>query len=232
LGQRRGYDTPFNTPIYQIVWEDGQYKEGKRMKIPLGLSIYGLAMDPLKEGASDKIISIDRDDLLNVYLQTEKPLSLIHTFGGSNELLWKSDEEYGGSNNCIDTQAMYGSSSNKDDLMNKNTYINPRILTYSMGQDGKRGIIIVKNISVAARLFKNVKAFSSSELYDFEWDGLGLLENWKTRRINGYVADYQYKDIDNDGQKEIVLALVLASGQFVTNSSVIVFYKMNPQYGG
>jgi hypothetical protein len=34
----------------------------------------------------------------------------------------------------------------------------------------------------------------------------GPSENWKTRKINGYVADYQFKDIDNDGQNEIVLA--------------------------
>ncbi len=232
LGQRRGFDTPFNTPIYQIVWEDGQYKEGKKMKIPLGLSVYGLAMDSLTVGGSEKIIAIDQSDYLNVYSQTDKPLVQIHTFGGSNDLLWRSDEAYGGSNNSIDTQALYGTSSSNQDRLDKNTYINPRILTYSMSQDGKKGIIIVKNISVAARLFRNVKAFSSSELYDFEWDGLGLLENWKTRKINGYVADYHYKDIDNDGQKEIVLALVLASGQFVTNSSVVVVYKMKPQQGG
>jgi TolB-like protein len=235
LGQRRGFDTPFSTPIYQIAWEGGHYREGKKMMIPVGLSVYGLAMDSLTVSSpasgSEKIIAIDEDDYLNIYSQTDKPLVKLQTFGGSNERLWRSDDVYGGSNNSIEMTALYGTSSINQDRPDKNAYINPRIITYNVSRDGKKGIIIVKNISTAARLFRNVKAFSSSELYDFEWDGLGLLENWKTRKINGYVADYQLKDIDNDGQKEIVLALVLASGQFVTNSSVIVVYKLNPQQG-
>jgi TolB-like protein len=235
LGQRRGFDKPFDTPIYQIVWEDGQYREGKKMKIPVGLSVYGLAIDSLTMSGTvsgtEKIIALDDDDYLNIYTQTDKPLVKLQTFGGSNERLWRSDEVYGGSNSSIETSALYGQSALNQDRPDKNTYINPRILTYDTNRDGKKGIIIVKNLSAAARLFRNVKSFSSSELYDFEWDGLGLLENWKTRKINGYVADYQFKDVDDDGQKEIVLALVLSSGQLVTNSSVIVVYKMNPQQG-
>ena len=41
---------------------------------------------------------------------------------------------------------------------------------------------------------------------------MGMVENWRTKKINGYVADYQFKDIDNDGENEVVLALVLSTG--------------------
>ncbi|MEI8173125.1 MAG: FG-GAP-like repeat-containing protein [Deltaproteobacteria bacterium] len=224
LGQLRGFDKPFDTPIFEIVWEDRKYTKGKRMKIPEGLSVYGLTLDTLGIGTSEKILAIDEDDYLFIYEQTDKPLAKLQTFGGNKERIWKSDDVFGGSNNVIDTAMQTG-----PDRPDKNTYINLRILTYDFKNDGKKEIIIVKNLSSVGRVFRNVKAFSSSEVYNLEWDGLGLLENWKTKKINGYVADYQFKDIDNDGQKEIVLALVLASGQFVTNSSVIVVYKMNPQ---
>jgi TolB-like protein len=227
LGQRRGIEKPFDTPIYQIVWEDGQYKEGKKMKIPVGLSVYGLAIDAITGGSSEKIIALDESDYLTMYEPTDKPLIRLQTFGGNRERLWKSDEVYGGSNNSIGTSLQYG-----PDRTDQNTYINLRILTYDAQRDGKKGIIIVKNLSSVGRIFRNVKVFSSSELYDLEWDGLGLFENWKTKKINGYVADYQFKDIDNDGQKEIVLALVLSSGSMSTDTSVIVVYKMNPQQGG
>ncbi len=36
------------------------------------------------------------------------------------------------------------------------TYINLRIVTYDTNKDGKREIIIVKNISTAARTFQHV----------------------------------------------------------------------------
>jgi hypothetical protein len=223
IGQRRGMDKVFNTPIYEIVWEDGQYKEGKKMKIPVGLSVYGLTIDSLGSAGGEKIIALDENDYLSIFEQTDKPLVRLQAFGGSNERLWKSDEVYGGSNTVIVNDDLL-----RDDE-NKFTFINLRILTLDANKDGKREIIIVKNISSSGRLFKNIRLFTSSEVYDLEWDGLGLIENWKTRKINGYVADYQFKDIDNDGQNEVVLALVLSTGASVSDKSVIVSYKMSTQ---
>jgi len=223
LGQRRGFEKPFNNPIYEIVREDGQYKEGKKMKIPQGLSVYGLTIDDLGTSGGEKIIALDDFDYLNIYEQTDKPLVRLQTFGGSNERIWKSDDVYGGSNTAVENTEL------KIDAEDKYTYINLRILTFDTNKDGKKEVIIVKNLSSTARLFKNIKLFTSSEVYNLEWDGLGLVENWKTRKINGYVADYQFKDIDNDGQNEIVLALILSTGASVSDKSVIVAYKMIPQ---
>ncbi len=106
------------------------------------------------------------------------------------------------------------------------TYINLRILTYDTNKDGKREIIIVKNISSAARMFQRVKLFTSAEVYNLEWDGMGMVENWRTKKISGYVADYQFKDIDNDGENEVVLALVLSVGGSIKGRSVIVAYTL------
>ena len=223
LGQRRGFDKPFNTPIYEIVREDGQYKEGKKMKIPEGLSVYGLTMDNLGTPGGEKIIALDDYDYLNIYEQTDKPLARLQTFGGSDERIWKSDDVYGGSNTAVENTEL------KIDAEDKYTYINLRILTFDTNKDGKKEVIIVKNLSSSGRIFKNIKLFTSSEVYNLEWDGLGLVENWKTRKINGYVADYQFKDIDNDGQNEIVLALILSTGASISDKSVIVSYKMIPQ---
>jgi TolB-like protein len=222
LGQTRGMDKPFSNPIHEIIWEEGQYKEGKKMKIPAGLSVYGLTIDNLGTGGGEKIIALDDYDYLSIYEPTDKPLMSLKRLGGSPERIYKSDDNYGGSNTAIVNDDL------SPDDENRMTFINSRILTME-GKDGKKEIIIVKNLSAVGRVLKNVKVFTSSEIYDLEWDGLGLVENWKTRKISGYVADYQLKDIDNDGQKEIVLALVLSVGGSVSDRSVIVAYKMTPQ---
>ena len=223
LGQTRGMDKPLTNPIHEIIWEEGQYKEGKQMKIPVGLSVFGLTIDNLGTGGNEKIIALDSDDYLSIYEQTDKPLTRLQSLvGGSSGRIYTSDDNYGGSSTAIVN----------DDLLpddeNRTTFLNSRILTTD-GKDGKREIIIVKNMSAVGRILKNVKVLTSSEIYDLEWDGLGLIENWKTRKISGYVADYQLKDIDNDGQKEIVLALVQSVGASISNQSVIVTYKMSPQ---
>ncbi len=93
-----GMDKPFDTPIYEIRWENGEYREGRKMRIPEGLSIYGLTLDRIGGGRTGKVITLNQDDYLCIYDQTDKPLSKVAIFGGSNELIWKSEDVYGGSN--------------------------------------------------------------------------------------------------------------------------------------
>ncbi len=221
LGQRRGMDKPFETSIYEIIWKNGDYREEQKMRIPQGLSVYGLTLAKLGASGAERIVSLNDYDYICIYEKTDKPLSRVAVVGGSEEFIWKSEEVFGGSNTVV--ESMKGSNVDADDPYN---YINLRILTYDTNKDGKEEIIIVKNLSSSGRMFERVKLFTSAEVYDLEWDGTGLVENWRTKKINGYVADYQFKDIDNDGDKEVVLALVLSVGGTVRDRSVIVAYKL------
>jgi TolB-like protein len=227
LGQRRGVEKPFDTPIHEIRWQSGEYQEGQKMQIPEGLSVYGLTLDKLGSSGTEKVIVLNQDDYLNIFEPTDKPLSRIAIFGGSKELLWKSEDVFGGSNTYIDPINEGRKEVSEND--NVTTYINLRIVTYDTNKDGKREIIIVKNISTAARTFQRLKLFTSAEVYNLEWDGMGLVENWRTKKISGYVADYQFKDIDNDGENEVVLALVLAAGGSTKGRSVVVSYSLKGQ---
>ncbi len=222
LGQQQGVDLPFNTPIHEMTWNNGTYRAGRRMSIPEGLSVYGLTLDTLGPGTSEKVIALDDTDYLTIYEKTTKPISKLDVFLGSKEKIWKSDDVFGGSNVSIVT----GNVSPDTNMLDSRAFISLRILTNDLNKDGKREILIVKNLSASGRVLKNSRMFTASEIYDLEWDGLGMLENWKTRKINGYVADYQFKDIDNDGKNELVLALVLSVGMSLQERSVIIFYRM------
>jgi TolB-like protein len=227
LGQRMGMDKAFNTPIYEIRWQNGEYREGQKMRIPEGLSVYGLTLDRLGASGTEKIIALSADDYLYVYDQTDKPLSKVAVFGGSKELVYKSEDVFGGSNTYIDP--LSGSSTMVTENEVEGAYINLRILTYDTNRDGKREIIVVKNASPTARTFQRIKLFTSAEVYDLEWDGMGMVENWRTKKISGYVADYQFKDIDNDGENEVVLALCMTTGASLKGRSVIVSYSLKSQ---
>lgn len=224
LGQTYGMDKVFDTQIYEIVWRDGQYVSGDKMKIPMGLSIYGLTIDTLGAGTSEKIIALDELDYLCIISPTNKLMSRILSFGFSpDELIWRSDTVYGGSNNYI---ANIDKQKSDEATPAESAFANMRILSFDTNKDGKKELIIVKNLSSVGRIFKNLKLFSSSEIYNLEWDGLGMSENWRTKKINGYVADYCFKDIDNDGKPELVLALVQSVGASISERSVIVVYKL------
>ncbi len=169
LGQRMGVEKPFETPIYEIISRNGEYREGRKMRIPEGLSVYGLTLEKLGTAGPERIISLSADDHLYVFEQTDKPLSKVAVFGGSNEFIWKSDDLFGGSNTYIDPVSQsIGLKSVDDQEIN---FINLRIVTYDVNKDGKQEFIIVKNLSSASRLLGRLKLFSAAEVYDLEWDG-------------------------------------------------------------
>ena len=144
----------FNTPIYEIIYRDGKYISQEKMKIPLGLSVYGLNFGNLGAGSNEKIIALDELDYLCIFEKTNKPLSRIFTFGFKNEdLIWRSDDVYGGSNNYIDDDNKNRSS----EVDAKSAFINSRILMHDTNKDGKKEIIIIKNLSSVGRILKNLK---------------------------------------------------------------------------
>jgi hypothetical protein len=222
MGQQLGVNNPFDTPIFEITYEGGQYKATRKMKIPEGLSVYGLVMTRLSPDAEIKIVALNDLNHLCVISQVDKPLGKLEVIGGSDYMKC-GDESYGGSFNSFERV----NPPPQDDTQIY-AYIKPRIITSDTNKDKTNEILIIKNISTAGQVLKNVKLFSSSEVYNLEWDGIGFSENWRTKKINGYVADYQLKDIDNDSQKELVLALILSTGISVTDKSAIVVYKMSP----
>ncbi|HTZ39414.1 MAG TPA: FG-GAP-like repeat-containing protein [Syntrophales bacterium] len=217
----------FINPIYFMSWENGKYVEREKARIPQGLPVYGLTMDAI-DSTVERIISFDNLDYLRIYEKTDKLLSQLTQFmGPTSEVLWRSDDMFGGSNNVLQPEFASGTRNlqSQADLV----FFNPRIMTVDLNKDGRKEVIVVKNLSATGRVLKNAPMFTGAEVYAFEWDGLGLSELWRSRRINGYTADFQIKDIDNDGQDEIVLALVLTVGPTLRTNSCIVAYKLVPQ---
>lgn len=103
LGQEYGMDKPFDTPIFEMVWRDGKYVADQKMKVPFGLSIYGLTIDNIGIGGSEKIIALDDLDYLYITEKTTKSLGRLTSIGfTSDELIWKSEDVYGGSNNYFE----------------------------------------------------------------------------------------------------------------------------------
>ncbi|MBW2544757.1 MAG: VCBS repeat-containing protein [Deltaproteobacteria bacterium] len=220
LGQKKGMEESFSRPIYEVVYSNGEYAEGKRMSIPQGLSVYGLTIDSVDESNANRVIALDDYGHICIYKETtDSAYFKIHVIGGSDKLIWKSDDVFGGSNNYFD----FGDILEAKDTPEK-AFIKERILTYDIDGNGKKEIIVVKNLSPMGRVMKNVRTFTRSEIYDLAWDGLS--ENWRTKKIQGYVADYQIKDIDNDGKNEIVLAIGLGT---TLSRSVIVAYDLKIQ---
>jgi hypothetical protein len=221
LGQEMGMNNPFENPIYEIVWKNGSCQQGRRMKIPKGLSIYGLAIAPLEKRGPNRIIALDSFDYLRVYEETDKSIDRIDVLGESKAAIWKSSEVFGGSNNYFDRTMSQLSPANPEDKY-KMPYVNLRIINRGIGKEGRAELIVARNFSQERRWSENLRIFTSGDVYDLEWDGLGFAEKRRTKKVPGYVADYQIKDIDNDGKPAVVIALVTSGYLAWKPTSVVV----------
>ena len=63
------------------------------------------------------------------------------------------------------------------------------------------------------------------------WDGLGLSSQWKTRQTSGHVRDFAIGDFDNDGQLELVAAMIIKEGTTITTKpkTTIITYDLTAQ---
>ena len=105
-------------------------------------------------------------------------------------------------------------------------YIPGRILIRDLDRDGRAEVIMSKNQSTI-EMFERMRTFEKGEIDSLVWDDGFLSPNWKTREIKGYINDFQIKDADNDGEEDLVLAVVEPGGMFDRKStSNILFFKL------
>jgi hypothetical protein len=108
-------------------------------------------------------------------------------------------------------------------------YIMGRILVTDLNHDNVPEVLLNKNISKTLNLLPKFRLYETSEVYNLQWDGVNLSENWRSRLIDGYIADYQVKDIDSDGINELVVAVVYSTEMtaLVPAKSGVLIYELS-----
>jgi len=196
MGQRRGSEGIAVGPIYKFIWQKKSFEKGPKMPFPKETNIFGLALAGIREKDKSDFIVLDDLERLRIVAPNGK-------------YLWSSGDNFGGTNNFYDTWKK------KDIVYRSGTappwrvYIPGRIVTKDLDGDGFYEVIINQNSSSGTRLFDRVRNFNKGVIYNLAWDDTTLTPNWKTREINGYISDFQVKDVDNDGEEELVIAVVL-----------------------
>jgi hypothetical protein len=146
--------------------------------------------------------------------------------------LWTSKDNYGGTINSYDTTKKKDMGYAYANSPPHRVYIPGRVITRELDGQGLYEVIVNKNGTSGTRLFDKARSFDKGEIYGLVWEENTLETVWKTRELDGYIADFQVKDADNDGEEELVVALVFPSeagdkGAFDKKPrSNILFFKL------
>jgi hypothetical protein len=104
----------------------------------------------------------------------------------------------------------------KDDIgqVENKQYFPMRLVVWQNPAKKESEVIAVKNHDIAGGKLE-FRKFTKTHIEAFSWNGLDLAPSWKSRQMSGYIADFTVGDFDNDGQDELVAALVIKAGQVV-----------------
>ena len=67
--------------------------------------------------------------------------------------------------------------------------------------------------------------FSAGQIASLIWDGSGLTETWRSRKLSNGIVDFTFGDADNDGFDDLVVATA-SSGPLASARSQIFFYRI------
>jgi TolB-like protein len=216
MGQQRGSEGLYVGPIYKFVWKKKSFEKGPKMPFPKETKIFGVTVADIRGNGKPEILLLDGEP---------SPLRIVSQDGKE---LGKSSGSYGGSLTYYDTFKKKVDGYRPQDSPPWRVYIPPRILVKDLNRDGFNEVIINKNN--LSGFFERARGIESGEIDCLIWEQDNFVPQWKTREIKGYISDYQLKDVDNDGEEELVAAVnATHTESSLVNpkaSSNILFFKL------
>ena len=216
-GQRADFDRAVTPGIYRLGLSGTMVKRESSIEVPSQINLFEFTIADLDNDGSREIIVIDRDDRLRV-------------MRSAGTLLWKSDDYYGGTTRYIGGTPVMDTFELTGDEKYDRIYVPSRIIVQDVNGDGIVDVIINKNLSSSARLFKNMKNYPSGEIHALTWNGIGLTELWRTRKIDGYIADYLLRPNAEKTGAELMVGIILSSSpleMFSEQTATVLMYQLD-----
>jgi len=206
LGQHQKTSSVFTGQIHEMIWENSEYVPADKVMHPRRTNVMGFAVGDAMNDDTEVIVTYNDLDYLR-----------ISTLSGKET--WKDSEHSG-------RRMEYFITSNLTSEFEEKDYYPMRILIMDINGDGKNEVITVKNEKLSELI--SFRALKQGEIEVRSWDGIGLAVYWRTRKLTGYFSDFAIGDFDNDGNEELVAALVIKTGSIVLTDakSKVIAYEL------
>lgn len=204
LGQREGLDKPFEGPVHRYRWTGKNLASVAPYALPEKMTILGFGLwDIDRDGALD-VIEVGEDDRLRL-------------FSRRGEEIYKSAEAYGAP---VHAFTLDGEDDGEDA---KRLAVRSRVLVEDVDGDGVDEVLVIRN-EYASPIVPGL-GVTGGQIVSLIWDGSGLSETWRSRKVGRGVVDFALADADNDGSRDLVAATA-SVGVLADAKSQIFFYRI------
>jgi hypothetical protein len=219
IGQKGYKDNPAVPGILRMSLSGDKLQKESKFLVPDNINLFDFSMADLNGDGANEIIALTQQDKLVV-------------LSANGSLLWRSTDYYGGSTRYIgELDSSKGRLYQTGKIEGERIYIPGRIIITDINNDDQADVIVCRNISTASRILEHYKSYSSSEIQALSWNGIGLTELWRTKKIDGYVADYQLRHMKDDqgGTDMLYVGVALQSGALgflASRESTVLMYNL------
>ncbi|WP_157470061.1 FG-GAP repeat domain-containing protein [Desulfobulbus elongatus] len=181
IGQSSLSDDLGGSNIHQMTLNpDNSLTEGARLNLPKEVNIFDFVQADIEGGGSKVTIALGNNNRLQLY----------DTVG---TLRWTSPDAFGASNNFFGTLT----SPNNAALSEKETaWVRTRIVVADLDGDGINDILVGRNRLETVPFMPNLRYFDGGSLSALTWESNSLVRLWESRKIPGYIANYQVAGAD------------------------------------
>ena len=208
LGQSEGIDKAFEGPIRSYRWSGGKLAPAAPYQLPPDLTILGFGLWDVNGDGALEVVEVGEDDRLRV-------------FSRSGADIYSSSEKYGAPVHKFFSEAR--AETTGDGVHTPDLPIRSRVLVEDVDRDGVDEVLVIRN-EYAAAIAPGL-GVSGGQIASLVWDGGGLAETWRSRKLGRGVVDFAFGDADNDGSDDLVVAAA-SSGPLTGARSQVFFYRI------
>ncbi|CCK81543.1 FG-GAP-like repeat-containing protein [Desulfobacula toluolica] len=201
-GERR-----LKTGITRLKMDESGQLSPAELSLPFADNIFGLAFGDFMNNGKETIAVLNLKGTLSLY-----------SFDGRE--LFTSADTYGGSGSYVEYKGMRY---NRDSgYQMSRIYLQQRLFASDLDQDGKTSLVTVKNQDAAKGLLSRLRVYNKGNIESLLWNEMGMAPKGRTQTVSGYICDYTIADMDNNGKKEVIFAIVSSKGVLQKKISRIV----------
>jgi hypothetical protein len=188
---------PYESAIHRLVWQNDRYRDAVALRVPRGISVYGVTLARLTGSPEPEMIAFSSDDRLGVWT-------------ARGQRLWQSAGVYGGP--AIMFNYNPGTRPNEigDDVLAR---VMPRIIALPPAPEGTDILVFENTLPLVAQargLFARTapNLVNQGRIHRLRWKAGGFLPIWQSALTQGYIADFGFGDLEGDGIPRVVVGVV------------------------